>query len=84
MAVAARRGARTAPSAGSAAGGRAVTRPEAAHCGNCTQGGAGTCPGNPLPMPDRQHDGVPMDDNGVLYLVSETGGGDIDLPRLWV
>ena len=25
-----------------------------------------------------------MDGNGVLYVVSENGGGDIDHPQLWV
>lgn len=41
-------------------------------------------PGNPLSIPDQQHEGVTMDDNGFLYLVSENGGGDIDHPQLWV
>jgi uncharacterized protein YjiK len=31
-----------------------------------------------------QHEGVTMDRNGVLYVVNELGGGDIDHPQLWV
>jgi uncharacterized protein YjiK len=31
-----------------------------------------------------QHEGVAMDRNGVLYIVNELGGGDIDHPQLWV
>jgi uncharacterized protein YjiK len=31
-----------------------------------------------------QHEGVAMDRNGLLYVVNELGGGDIDHPQLWV
>ncbi len=41
-------------------------------------------PGNPLSVPDQQHEGLTMDRNGVLYVVSENGGGDFDHPQLWV
>ena len=30
------------------------------------------------------HDGLTMDDHGVLCVVSENGGGDADQPQLWV
>lgn len=32
----------------------------------------------------QQHEGLTMDQNGYLYLVSENGGGDINRPQLWV
>ncbi len=41
-------------------------------------------PGNPLPAAAQQHEGLTMDFNGILYVVSENGGGDIDHPQLWV
>ncbi len=31
-----------------------------------------------------QHEGVTMDGNGVLYIVNELGGGDVNHPQLWV
>ena len=41
-------------------------------------------PGDLLDVPSMQHEGVTMDGNGFLYVVSENGGGDIDHPQLWV
>jgi uncharacterized protein YjiK/phospholipase/lecithinase/hemolysin len=41
-------------------------------------------PGNPLSIADQQHEGLTMDKDGYLYVVSENGGGDIDHPQLWV
>lgn len=41
-------------------------------------------PGNPLSVPDQTHEGLTMDRDGNLYLVSENGGGDMDHPQLWV
>ncbi len=41
-------------------------------------------PGNPLSIVDQQHEGITMDDNGYIYVVSENGGGDVDHPQLWV
>ena len=41
-------------------------------------------PGNPQPVADQGHEGIAMDGNGVLYVVSENGGGDINHPQLWV
>ena len=41
-------------------------------------------PGNPLSVVDQQHEGLTVDNNGFLYVVSENGGGDIDHPQLWV
>jgi uncharacterized protein YjiK/2',3'-cyclic-nucleotide 2'-phosphodiesterase (5'-nucleotidase family)/phosphodiesterase/alkaline phosphatase D-like protein len=40
--------------------------------------------GNPLSIPDQQHEGLTVDQDGNLYVVSENGGGDIDHPQLWV
>lgn len=40
--------------------------------------------GNPLSIADHQHEGLTMDGNGVLYVVSENGGGDFDHPQFWV
>ena len=40
--------------------------------------------GNPLSLANQQHEGLTMDLNGVLYVVSENGGGDFDHPQLWV
>lgn len=41
-------------------------------------------PGNPLSIADQTHEGLTMDRDGNLYVVSENGGGDIDHPQLWV
>jgi uncharacterized protein YjiK len=41
-------------------------------------------PGNPLDVPSQQHEGLTMDRDGILYVVSENGGGDFDHPQLWV
>ncbi len=41
-------------------------------------------PGNPLTVPAQQHEGLTMDSDGILYVVSENGGGDFDHPQLWV
>jgi uncharacterized protein YjiK len=41
-------------------------------------------PGNPLDAPNQQHEGLTMDRDGVLYIVNENGGGDINHPQLWV
>ena len=41
-------------------------------------------PGNPLDAVAQQHEGLTMDRDGVLYTVSENGGGDFDHPQLWV
>ena len=41
-------------------------------------------PGNPLSVPNQQHEGLTMDHDGNLYVVSENGGGDIDHPQLWI
>jgi uncharacterized protein YjiK len=41
-------------------------------------------PGNPLDVVAQQHEGVAMDRDGILYTVSENGGGDFDHPQLWV
>lgn len=41
-------------------------------------------PGNPLTAAAQQHEGLTMDRNGILYVVSENGGGDFDHPQLWV
>jgi ELWxxDGT repeat protein len=43
-----------------------------------------TDPGNPLSVPAQQHEGLTMDRDGYLYVVSENGGGDFDHPQLWV
>jgi uncharacterized protein YjiK len=41
-------------------------------------------PGNPLSVPDQTHEGVTVDNDGRIYVVSENGGGDADHPQLWV
>src|SRR5262245_16012245 len=41
-------------------------------------------PDNPLPVADQTHEGLTMDRDGNLYIVSENGGGDSDHPQLWV
>jgi uncharacterized protein YjiK/2',3'-cyclic-nucleotide 2'-phosphodiesterase (5'-nucleotidase family) len=40
--------------------------------------------GNPLDVASQQHEGLTMDRDGRLYIVSENGGGTIDYPQLWV
>lgn len=40
--------------------------------------------GNPLSLPDQQHEGLTMGLDGTLYVVAENGGGDFDHPQLWV
>ncbi len=39
-------------------------------------------PGNPLDVAAQQHEGLTMDRDGILYVVSENGGGDFDHPQL--
>lgn len=41
-------------------------------------------PDNPLPIAEQTHEGLTMDRDGNLYVVSENGGGDMDHPQLWV
>jgi uncharacterized protein YjiK len=41
-------------------------------------------PGSPLSVPDMTMEGVTMDNDGVLYVVNENGGGDANHPELWV
>ncbi|QBN18737.1 SdiA-regulated domain-containing protein [Flavobacterium nackdongense] len=41
-------------------------------------------PGNPLDVANQQHEGLTMDRDGILYVTSENGGGDINHPQLWV
>lgn len=41
-------------------------------------------PGNPLTVSAQQHEGLTMDRDGNIYVVSENGGGDFDHPQLWV
>ena len=41
-------------------------------------------PGNPLTVAAQQHEGITMDRNGYIYIVSENGGGGFDFPQLWV
>jgi uncharacterized protein YjiK len=43
-----------------------------------------TNPGSTQPVADQGHEGVAMDSDGVLYVVSENGGGDVNHPELWV
>ncbi len=43
-----------------------------------------TDPANPLAIAAQQHEGLTMDRDGFLYVVSENGGGDFDHPQLWV
>lgn len=40
--------------------------------------------GNPLDIANQQHEGLTLDRDGTLYIVSENGGGDFDHPQLWV
>src|SRR5262249_26819178 len=41
-------------------------------------------PGNPLSVPDQTDEGVTMDEEGMLYVVNENGGGDSNHPHLCV
>jgi uncharacterized protein YjiK len=41
-------------------------------------------PGNPLTVPEQTDEGVTMDEDGVLYVVNEEGGGSQEHPQLWV
>ncbi|MEH1863566.1 MAG: SdiA-regulated domain-containing protein [Nostoc sp.] len=41
-------------------------------------------PGNPLSVVDQGNEGITVDKNGLIYVVNENGGGDIDHPQLWV
>ncbi len=41
-------------------------------------------PGNPLSVVEHQHEGIAMNNNGILYTVCENGGGDSDHPQLWI
>ncbi|MBO0859517.1 MAG: alkaline phosphatase D family protein [Chloracidobacterium sp.] len=41
-------------------------------------------PGNPLSVAEQTHEGLTMDRDGNLYVVSENGGGDSDHPQIWV
>ncbi|MGC4013736.1 MAG: lamin tail domain-containing protein [Luteolibacter sp.] len=41
-------------------------------------------PGDTLSAAEMQHEGLTMDRDGILYVVNENGGGDIDHPQLWV
>src|SRR5215471_17983137 len=41
-------------------------------------------PGNPLSVAGQTHEGLTMDRDGTLYVVSENGGGDANHPQLWV
>lgn len=41
-------------------------------------------PGNPLTVADQGFEGITMDRNGLLYITSEQGGGDVNNPQLWV
>jgi uncharacterized protein YjiK len=41
-------------------------------------------PGSPLSVTDMTMEGVTMDRDGNLYVVSESGGGDANHPQLWV
>ncbi|MDX2067708.1 MAG: SdiA-regulated domain-containing protein, partial [Haliscomenobacter sp.] len=43
-----------------------------------------TDPGNPLNVAEQGHEGVAMDNAGLLYIVNEQGGGDGNHPQLWV
>jgi uncharacterized protein YjiK len=37
-----------------------------------------------LSVADQSHEGLTMDDNGIIYMVAENGGGSINNPELWV
>ncbi|HLP65158.1 SdiA-regulated domain-containing protein [Flavobacterium sp.] len=40
--------------------------------------------GDILSVSAQQHEGITMDNNGIIYIVNENGGGDINHPQLWV
>ncbi len=40
--------------------------------------------GSPLTVPDMTMEGVTMDRDGFLYVVNENGGGNANVPQLWV
>ncbi|WP_076069130.1 lamin tail domain-containing protein [Sphingomonas montana] len=40
--------------------------------------------GNALGVADQQHEGITVDRNGFIYVVSENGGGTADRPQMWV
>ncbi|BDI15504.1 hypothetical protein ANSO36C_13060 [Nostoc cf. commune SO-36] len=40
--------------------------------------------GNPLSVVDQGNEGITVDKDGLIYVVNEGGGGDIDHPQLWV
>ncbi|OYW78120.1 MAG: hypothetical protein B7Z37_01215 [Verrucomicrobia bacterium 12-59-8] len=40
--------------------------------------------GNPLTIQNQTQEGITMDKDGIIYVVSENGGGDQDHPQLWV
>jgi hypothetical protein len=37
-----------------------------------------------LTVPNQSHEGITVDKNGILYVVSENGGGGMNNPELWV
>ncbi|QJE96105.1 lamin tail domain-containing protein [Luteolibacter luteus] len=41
-------------------------------------------PGDVLSVAEQQHEGLTMDHNGLIYVVNENGGGNINHPELWV
>ena len=41
-------------------------------------------PGDTISVPDMTMEGVTMDRDGILYVVNENGGGDVNHPQLWV
>jgi uncharacterized protein YjiK len=41
-------------------------------------------PGDTINVADMQHEGVTMDRDGIIYVVNENGGGNINYPQLWV
>jgi predicted nucleic acid-binding Zn ribbon protein len=43
-----------------------------------------TTAGDTLTVPNQSHEGITVDKNGNIYVVSENGGGDVDHPQLWV
>ncbi|MBD2517069.1 SdiA-regulated domain-containing protein [Nostoc sp. FACHB-973] len=40
--------------------------------------------GNPLSVVDQGNEGITVDKDGLIYVVNENGGGDIDHPQVWV
>ena len=43
-----------------------------------------SAPGISISLADQQTEGVTMDRDGLLYIVSENGGGDFNHPQLWI